>query len=241
MDYSDEILMAFADGELDEAQAQEVARAVAADPALSARVAMFRRSREMMRDAFAQDQAKGAQDPLAAMIRAAGRDAAAPPAAAAPVAPPAPANMNWRPMAVAASLALALLGAGWLAMPQRGGDGGQTVILRSDIRAALSRVTSGETEQLDGYDFTAIASFRNREGELCREYETRTPQRVQLGVACHDGASWQSRFAALSEGGGEDYMPASGEVAGLDDYIARAGMSEPLTIEDEDAALAQLP
>ncbi|MDO5658453.1 MAG: hypothetical protein Q4G36_09055 [Paracoccus sp. (in: a-proteobacteria)] len=236
MEYSDEILMAFADGELDEARAQEVARAVEGDAQLAARVAGFRRSREMLATAFAAERADGADDPLAAMIRAAGQGAAAGPAT-----PPPAANMNWRPLALAASLALAVVAVGWVAMPGREAAPQQAAVLHSELRAALSRVSSGQTEQLGGYDFTAIASFTNREGELCREYETATPGRIQVGVACHDGDGWTGRFSAPVAVDGNSYVTASGEIEGLDAYIASTGMGEPLTEADEDAALNALP
>jgi hypothetical protein len=50
---SDEMLMAFVDGELEPQAAEEVARAIAAEPGLAQRADAFRTSRRLARDAFA--------------------------------------------------------------------------------------------------------------------------------------------------------------------------------------------
>jgi anti-sigma factor RsiW len=52
----DEILMAFADGELPLAQRIQVERAVAADPEAQARIAMFRKTTALLRAAFAMEE-----------------------------------------------------------------------------------------------------------------------------------------------------------------------------------------
>jgi anti-sigma factor RsiW len=51
--FDDETLMAFADGELDDATMAEVAAAIDRDPALAERVAVFSDTRRLSRDAFA--------------------------------------------------------------------------------------------------------------------------------------------------------------------------------------------
>jgi anti-sigma factor RsiW len=52
----DEILMAFADGELPLAQRIQVERAVAADPEAQARIAMFRETTALLRAAFTMEE-----------------------------------------------------------------------------------------------------------------------------------------------------------------------------------------
>ena len=49
---SDEILMAFADGELDEPIAAAVAKAMAEDPGIARRIVDFQKSRRLTRSAF---------------------------------------------------------------------------------------------------------------------------------------------------------------------------------------------
>ncbi|MDO5621493.1 MAG: hypothetical protein Q4G24_08495 [Paracoccus sp. (in: a-proteobacteria)] len=249
MQINDEVLMAFADGELDVAEAAQVAQAVAGDPALAARVDLFRQTRaalqaapeaspkdqaltDMIRATQAQAQDSRAADPLADQIRAAaaaattahlaGRD----PQIAANRSLPTPANRNWAPLAVAASLVLAL-GIGWLAGPW---GNAPTPGLEPTVIAALNSLPSGESTG----DVTAIASFRTADGTLCREYETA----AEIAVACRAGSTWENRFAA-AQVDSPDYVPASGE-GNVDDFLASIGAGEPLTTADEQSALATL-
>jgi anti-sigma factor RsiW len=53
---TDEVLMAFADGELPLAQRIQVERAVAADPEAQARIAMFRETTALLRAAVAMEE-----------------------------------------------------------------------------------------------------------------------------------------------------------------------------------------
>jgi anti-sigma factor RsiW len=52
----DEVLMAYADGELSLPQRIQVERAVAADPEAQERIAMFRETTALLRAAFAMDE-----------------------------------------------------------------------------------------------------------------------------------------------------------------------------------------
>lgn len=68
---TDETLMAYADGALPADEARTVAALLAADPAIAARVEMFRRSRQRTRDALAPLAAEPVPDALTARILAA--------------------------------------------------------------------------------------------------------------------------------------------------------------------------
>ena len=50
---TDEMLMAYADGQLDDAEKRRIEALIASDPAYAARVESFRRSGQAARDAFA--------------------------------------------------------------------------------------------------------------------------------------------------------------------------------------------
>jgi hypothetical protein len=71
MSVTDEDLMAFADGELSGADAERVSAAVAADPALSARIEAERRLRTMLGDHLAPVAAEPVPESLTLMIAAA--------------------------------------------------------------------------------------------------------------------------------------------------------------------------
>ena len=85
---NDELLMAYVDGELDEAPAARVAMAVAADPALSARVAREQALRRRLQAALQPDLDAAVPARLLAALQA--DTSVAAPAAAEPPAPPSP-------------------------------------------------------------------------------------------------------------------------------------------------------
>lgn len=245
MQIDDETLMALADGEVEPARAAQLHRAIAADPDLQARLHRFQQTRSLLAG-LRQDSV--AEDPLAAMIRASvktGPQAAAAPHVAAPhnahlgaadrVAPP-PANLNRRPwLAAAASAAIVALGLGWW---EWAGTSAPQGFSTAEL-AALDRLPSGQVQPLaDGAELAMIASFAARDGGLCREYETRDGQSLRMVLACRDDAGWTPRFAAISQDGGNDYRPASGEGT-IDQAIAAIGADAPLTPEEEAAALGQ--
>lgn len=232
----DETLMALADGELDPTRAEELRRAIAADPGLQARLHRFEETRRLLGGLRV---ASPAEDPLAATIRAA-VGSAAPPAGTAPDAagqhPPQPANLNRRPwMAAAASVAVVALGLGW--WQWTGAPGPQSLPVAE--LAALDALPSGQVRTLDdGTKMAMIASFRASDGRLCREYETRHAQELRTVLACREADGWTPRFAAISHDGGQEYLPASGEGT-IDAAIEAIGAGLPLAPQEEAAALRE--
>ena len=233
MQISDETLMALADDELDAETARRVFQAVAADPALAARLARFSETRRLLAEAAQASQpGTPAEDPLAAMIRA---------GISRPTAPPAPANLNRRPLlAAAASMAIAAIGLGWWAWSDHQPGG-----LSVPELAALDSLPSGESRRLEtGGELTMIASFRSSAGALCREFETAQGAQTRIVLACHEDGDWRERFAAVTENvtetGAGDYRPASGG-ASVDEALAGLGAGDPLTPEEEAAALGGDP
>jgi anti-sigma factor RsiW len=122
METSDEMLMAYVDGELAAEDAAAVARAIAADPVLKRRAADFRDTRLLARGAFAEERAEPVPAALAAAVRAAAersRQASAAPIAATPnPATPNPAKPNPAPPNPAPEAAPEI-GAQIIAFPQR--------------------------------------------------------------------------------------------------------------------------
>ncbi len=239
MQIDDETLMALADGELDPGRAAAVQAAVKADPDLQARLHRFVETRRLL--AGLKPAQDSAEDPLAAMIRAAAKPAPAATAAVTPDAPgPAvkavaaqPANLNRRPMlAAAAAIALAVVGLGWWQWP-----GGTVEGMPSAELAALNELHSGEVRGLeDGTQLNMIASFRGAEGQLCREYETVRDESLRSVLACREKDGWTQRFAAISQTREGTFQPASDESA-IGAALEAVGAGEPLSPEDEAAAL----
>lgn len=229
MNIDDETLMALSDGELDPARAASVQRAVDADPQLQARLRQFTETRRLLGALRAAPDHCAGEDPLAAMIRAA---SVKPASAAQAIVAPAPANLNRRPwLSAVASVALVVVGLAWWQWDSAG-QGFSTSEL-----AALDGMSSGQVLSLEGGGkLSMIASFRDSQGQLCREYETAQGGRLDTVLACRDQGSWQQRFAASANMDGDGYRPASGE-AGVDAALEAIGAGLPLTPEEEAAAL----
>ncbi|MCU0902542.1 MAG: zf-HC2 domain-containing protein [Tabrizicola sp.] len=243
MAITDELLMAYADGELDAAEMAEVERAMAEDESLAERVAIFADTRRAVKDAYPAPAPVSAD--LAARVRAMTEAAEARPATAAVIdlaarRKPAPV---WS-LAMAASLALAVgLAGGWYVGTGASGGEGLRLTALSDpaISGALATVAAGERLELaDGNAFAAIATFRTADGEVCREFEyDQAAGSTYVAVACDQSGTWDLRFAVASAPDDGGYAPAS-SLDTLDAYLEATGAGQPMTREDEAAVLAAL-
>ncbi len=252
MEMKDELLMAYADGELGPAEAGQVAIAVAADPVLAARVARFAQSRKAVAGAFKDmdpvSAAETGPDPMVARIRALAT-AAQLKTLAEPVAGP-PVNSNviafpqrkvpfWQ-LPLAASIALIVgLGAGPLLMPVPGTGGvGGAILDDPGLSAALAALPSGASETLDsGAQVALIATFENDDGGLCREFEYDQPSgTTTVAVACRTATDWDVQLAIAAGSGADGYAPAS-SLDALDAWLSATGAAAPLSPADEAAAL----
>lgn len=247
MAINDERLMAYADGVLPPDEAAEVERAIAEDEDLAAKVAVFADSRAMVKRALGA--APPVPDKLAASIRAlAEADAAKrkPPAGSAKVIDLAARRRTvpfWQlPLAASVALAVGAFG-GWLGKPES--DAGGLAVAMVDEPAlveALAGVKSGETREIgEGVGFTAIASFRDGAGQLCREFEQdRVGGDTVVAVACREDDAWSVRFAVAAAASDDSgYAPAS-SLDTLDAWLSAIEAGAPLSEDEEAKALADL-
>lgn len=168
----DEMLMAYADGELDALTAKRVERAIAEDPELAARVAAHRRLRSELAAAF---PLVAGRDPLETVIRSA-------PAPIARRRPP-----MWRqPWLPAAAMAACLVigvtvGSNWRAGPIAADRSGALVASGTLARALDNQLASetGETR--------IVVSFRNTQGSYCRVFAGAATD----GIACRAAGQWR--------------------------------------------------
>lgn len=201
MKYDDETLMAFADGELDDARRAEISAAIEQDPELARRVAQHRALRMQIAGAFSPVMEQPVPEHL---LTAARGPVASPPvremrprgnvvqfpsrSARAPGAP-------WRARewtAMAASLVL-----GGLIVWQFGERGagditsrGGSLVARGELAKALdSQLASNQAED------AAVRiglSFKTRDGGYCRSFLSRSAS--SAGLACRHDADWQVAF-----------------------------------------------
>jgi hypothetical protein len=211
MSYSEETLMAYADGELDPAARAALEAAMAADPGLAQRVARHRALRARLRVAL--DPVL--DEPLPERLLESVRGAAAPRPAAKviPLKRPAAPRWSWPQLgALAASLVLgALLGPLLLHPPA----GGSAVLTRDGQMLAGGTLARALTEQLasnqpPGAPVEIGVSFRARDGGYCRSFVLRE-QKALAGIACRERDAWrlevlaQAPTSASAAGG---YRPA---------------------------------
>jgi hypothetical protein len=212
MSIPDETLMAFADGALAPAEAERVAAALEADPALAERVALLADGRRIAAGAF--------RDVLAEPVPA--RLLAAAGAAAPAVVVAAPANDNrargWRITALAAAASLlvgAFLGTRLpLDTPAPGAP-----LLPPRLVAALDGAS--------GPGVTVTATHLVEDGQYCRRFAMAEAEGALLGLACREPAGWRLRVA-VSRGAGGAFQPASGEDPVIAEVLERLGAGPAL-------------
>lgn len=223
-DVSDAMLMALADGELNELDAARLRQRLAADPDLAARHLAFVQTRAWMQQAFPPEPVP---DRLIATVLA-GPDSAAPPANVVPLRrwfAPAP---GWG-MALAASLLL-LLGGFWA------GRSGAPQGIGADLALAAAELPTGaETRLTDGSTARVLASYATDLG-LCRMIA----QDSWRHILCRDGQSgiWD---LALSVHSGEpgSFLPSSALAVQLvDQLLEDIDAGPPLDADEERRALA---
>jgi hypothetical protein len=240
MTYSDETLMAYADGELEPAERAAIEHAMQADPAIAEAVARHRALRQDIAAAFA-----GILDePVPARLQPAAAPAApvvsldAARAARAAQAAPAPVRRRWSWPEWGALAAMLMVGVlvGKVvpqgSQPAIAGNGNQ-VVAQGELASALDR-------QVGGKDAGAVrvgVSFAARDGGYCRSFVMGS----SAGLACREGGQW--RIPVMAETGAEAqgaYRQAGTGLppAVLDAIDARIA-GKPLDAAGEEAARAQ--
>jgi cytochrome P450 len=192
-----EMLMAYADGELDPLNAKRVERAIAGDPALAQEIERHRALRRRISDSFAPVADEQIPDRLAALLKTNVVDLPAPKTR--------PILTRWREAAaLAACLVLGLMiGIGVSRGPVSAGAGG--LYASGSLAAALDDQAGGA----DGAVKVAV-SFRDKQGAYCRVFSSSAAD----GIACRDASGWALR------------RTQQGSTAQRGDY-AQAGSTDP--------------
>lgn len=204
MAIDDELLMAFADGELNEISRARVERALAEDPALRARLEQQQR----LRDRLAAHYGPAAEEEVPERFRAMLETNVVPLAAARPrmVRP------IWQTVtALAATLLLGLLVGRTLLAPAPSGpfvvESG-TMVARGELAEALeTQLASAQPQDVA----TRIGvTFRNNQGRACRTFDSLSA----AGIACRNEADWQVVLTVPGSGtqNGDFRQAASGSL-----------------------------
>lgn len=230
---TDEMLMAFVDGETDEATAAMIGQALAADAGLAARAEGFRASRALMREAFGGAQREPVPEALLRIVLETDRKAAV-------VTLPPRGTLRFA-LPLAASLALVFGVAGYLA--GQAGTGATDALGRDAIARALGGTKSGESRAVtvSGEEamLRTLATYRI-EGGLCRSFELSGASLALSGVGCDRDGGWTLDLAVARADGDGLYAPASdAALHSIDAYLDALEASAPLTKDEEDEASAR--
>lgn len=198
MNLSDDILMAYADGELDAPLREQVEQAMRSDPQVAARV---ERHRALRADVFAAF-AGVLDEPVPARLQPRqSAPAVRVDALAAAGARPMPARWSWPQWGgMAASLAIGVLAGafGWRNL-HAGVDGtpfgrqGDALVAQGPLASALSQQLAAAPAAGAGAVRLGV-SFRARDGHYCRSFTLG----ATAGLACRTGDAW--RIPVLAEG-----------------------------------------
>ena len=244
-----ENLMAYADGELDAAQAREVEALLARDADARAMVERFRQTRADLAPGLDTLLHEPVPQSLIDTVRhhPMGSSAAAsgpPPLQRATTEPlvvnkpgaAANAPSYWPRVAAAACLALAVgltTGHWWGQQSTAGADVAQT------LQRALQTLPSGETLEHGDVQVMPVASFRAANGQACREFEQEAQGRLSHGLACRVDNQWVARVV-LDRGPANGmlgdvpaFAPASGEADALATLLDRLGAGAALGADEE--------
>jgi len=252
--FDDDILMAFADGEVDPDMRAAIERAIADDSDIAARVKMFVNTRNQAKAAL--DLALGEPVPddltarIAAMVDAQAKKTAPDTQKVIPLRPKPAILGGFAARYVALPLAASImLVAGGVAgffigkSDPQSTTGVQMVSLDSpQIAGALTTVASGEELSISdqGDRFRAIATFTDADNTLCREFEIEQADQASIvAVACRAGEAWEVQFTVVAGKNPSGYAPAS-SLQTLDAYLVAIGADQPLSPQAEAAVLAKL-
>lgn len=240
-----ELLMAYADGELSPEDAARVEAAIDEDPTLLRKIERFRSMRRILKKTYDSVTEEEVPERLRALLGDVASNEPETPrvvelAAVREQGAEQPAQRRFSPpawAAIAASLVVGLF-AGRMIAPQSEGlfavrDG--ALVARAELAHVLD--TQLASDAINAGAPTRIGfSFLSKDGQYCRTFTHTEADSGVSGLACREGSQWEVRVAASEAASGGAYRQAgsvSPQVLGLvDELIA----GESLDAQQERAA-----
>lgn len=241
---SDEILMAFADGELEEPTAAAIAKAMAEDPVVAKRILDFQQSRRLTRSAFSAalpDVPPELQAAVSARIKAydSSDEVKLRPDVKPPLSEGGRQKTPFMHMALAASIVASALGLGYF-VGRHDRSEEHRLLAQLDnptVYRELNTIASGKDVELPFGRLRAISTYRIANGSLCREFRLQSRAEAAEAVACRNG-EWSVTFALAGPIKSSDYVP-SGESDLIAAYLQGMSAGQPLVDEAEVKALSE--
>jgi surface antigen len=236
---SDETLMAFADGALDDAEMEAVAEAVSNEPLLAQKLERMMQTNQLLHAAYDGPMREAVPKSLVDAVRPA-------PDFAALQARAANENSRWpRWAALAATLLVgALLGSQFSGAVKQQAQTDETILASAAMQNALENSASLEKVALGGGEsLTPQLSFQSGDKRFCRQFLLRKNDKNQQGIACRDTKGWSIAALMPAHAAGQavgGYATASGETdSALDDFMTRLGAQDPLDARAEKKLIAK--
>jgi hypothetical protein len=229
MTISDEMLMAYADGELDATAREVVESAMREDPQIVERVARHSALRRRVREAYSAALSEDVPERLLRAAQGAAaterkvvnlQDARAAREHSAPYTRPL--RRQWRTAGAMAASVIVGVGGGFFIWGRtvppfaRGADG--ALVARGQLAQALSNQLAAEQSRASSVQIGL--SFLAKSGDYCRTFAL-SGEQSPSGLACRHGEEWQVR--AVTQG--------SDGVAGASEYRT-AGSTMPAMIRE---------
>jgi hypothetical protein len=231
---SDEMLMAFSDRELDADAAEDMRRAVAADPALQRRLAEFERTRALAKAAFAGVLEERVPERLIAAARPSGRRTALPRFRW---------TGGWLPAGAALAASAAGLAIGLMLARPAGVTPPSLIAAEPELAQLLETVPSGETRPFHvgppdagaGGVFEATATYEAPDG-MCRAFRLgfgADDGSGWSGAACRQGGTWSVAVLAADTAAGQYETASDAAVQSIDAWLDAAGVGGALDPDEE--------
>ena len=203
----DDLLMAYADGELDEIARARIERAVAADPALRARLEQQQRLRATLAAFYNPTAEEAVPERFRAMLDTDVVDFAAAKARRARAARPLWQNFA----ALAATLVLGLALGRTLLLPAAGPVGIENGNMVAQGQLATALDTQLASAQAPDAATRIGTSFAATDGRLCRTFDSG----AMAGIACRGEQGWQLMMTSAGSGGQRSDYRQAGSAAPL--------------------------
>lgn len=229
-----ELLSAYADGELGEADRRKIERLLETDEAAREAFAAIEGSRSRLRQAYL---ATYHGDPPERLIRVLGSGREARRLFS---------GRSWFVAGTAGGAAFAGIFAGWIAAVgvQSASTEPPLLTASADGLAAgapltefLGNASSGAVSEVAGQPSIVLLSFRSSDGPACRQFQTG----ATMAVACLEGSGeWKIEATAQASGRvTAGYTTAAGDTpAGIEGTISTLGVSEVFDASGEEQAIA---
>jgi len=251
---TDEILMAYVDGELDEKETNDVCKAIKADPKVQKRIEIFTDSAAMLQGVYDAPLHEAVPKRILKTLK--NPESGKPPRKLFDRITDFLRMPSWQPAyALMASFVLLIgIGAGYLASeiisPNKAFP---PVALNSEkFSRGLETTASGQTFNIAdrALQVTPVSTFLDNSQRYCRQYEQviigqNGEKSLSHGIACRDASgNWHTMIyiaphpAGKSPANSTEYIPA-GEEDLIDTMVSRIMASPPLAIEQETKLINQ--